>query len=462
MAGVQLGAVLGKAISDGEDVEKNIITNYIMGKGQKVSSDADAEFLVQTHPDSKRETDFHPYIKVKLNRAGGLMEKTKWALHANGQPEWNEILTFEINPENRKNTPEKQNSSVVSNKETTADVRLKFEVWHRDLGVSLDDHVGSGTLVMQNKQFTSDERWTAKERIRLQNERGTSPQQLCGLSCFLHFFIFFGQPLLYTYRILLFFPVTSTGIATGLIYVTIKWRKNDPRTIEALQSSQTTQDTNANANETYIFPNGTLTVIVEKGDHVTDPNKVGTLVITRSTQILLVSSGLVFSYFALGAVVFLSFEGPNSGIDSVVLHPSVSNATGRIMFTGVIDSLYFTVCTFTTVGYGDIVPQLDGLKIFTVFYSLCGVVIIAVGVNVMVNACIASTKELVTIIGADCCNCHFLIKPVIQRPVTLSIVYRRIMDLIMKLTCVILVGTIAYMCPGMVEGKNMSCIWSSL
>jgi len=38
-----------------------------------------------------------------------------------------------------------------------------------------------------------------------------------------------------------------------------------------------------------------------------------------------------------------------------------------------IDSVYFTVVTATTIGYGDLHPQTDAGKIFTIFFSLFGV-----------------------------------------------------------------------------------------
>ena len=38
-----------------------------------------------------------------------------------------------------------------------------------------------------------------------------------------------------------------------------------------------------------------------------------------------------------------------------------------------IDSVYFTVATVTTIGYGDIVPQTDIGKIFTIFFSFLGI-----------------------------------------------------------------------------------------
>ncbi|MBZ0301990.1 MAG: potassium channel family protein [Anaerolineae bacterium] len=37
-----------------------------------------------------------------------------------------------------------------------------------------------------------------------------------------------------------------------------------------------------------------------------------------------------------------------------------------------VDSLYFAVVTLTTVGYGDLTPQTDAGKLFTIFYILVG------------------------------------------------------------------------------------------
>lgn len=38
-----------------------------------------------------------------------------------------------------------------------------------------------------------------------------------------------------------------------------------------------------------------------------------------------------------------------------------------------IDSVYFTVITLTTVGYGDLAPSTAAGKVFTMFYVLVGV-----------------------------------------------------------------------------------------
>jgi len=40
-----------------------------------------------------------------------------------------------------------------------------------------------------------------------------------------------------------------------------------------------------------------------------------------------------------------------------------------------LDSIYFTVVTVTTLGYGDFFPVTDAGKIFTIFFSLSGIAI---------------------------------------------------------------------------------------
>lgn len=40
---------------------------------------------------------------------------------------------------------------------------------------------------------------------------------------------------------------------------------------------------------------------------------------------------------------------------------------------GVIDALYFSFTTLTTIGYGDLAPTTDSSKIFTIFYAAAGI-----------------------------------------------------------------------------------------
>jgi len=56
-------------------------------------------------------------------------------------------------------------------------------------------------------------------------------------------------------------------------------------------------------------------------------------------------------------------------------------ACGTVIFSlledwSIVDSFYFSVVTATTVGFGDITPDTDGAKLFTVVYIIFGISII--------------------------------------------------------------------------------------
>jgi voltage-gated potassium channel Kch len=50
-----------------------------------------------------------------------------------------------------------------------------------------------------------------------------------------------------------------------------------------------------------------------------------------------------------------------------------------------LDSIYFSIITLTTIGYGDFSPQTDGGKLFTIFYILIGIGIILSFINTVYN-----------------------------------------------------------------------------
>ncbi len=58
-----------------------------------------------------------------------------------------------------------------------------------------------------------------------------------------------------------------------------------------------------------------------------------------------------------------------------------------------LDSFYFSVITLTTVGYGDIVPTTDAGKLFTSFYVLFGVGILAATANFVVRRAFARQQK---------------------------------------------------------------------
>lgn len=52
---------------------------------------------------------------------------------------------------------------------------------------------------------------------------------------------------------------------------------------------------------------------------------------------------------------------------------------------GIVDSLYFSVVTLTTIGFGDFAPQTDAGKLFTVFYIIMGIGVILTFINTLQN-----------------------------------------------------------------------------
>jgi len=57
-------------------------------------------------------------------------------------------------------------------------------------------------------------------------------------------------------------------------------------------------------------------------------------------------------------------------------------ASGTVIFSlledwSIVDSLYFCVVTVTTVGFGDITPDTDVAKLFTVVYIIIGISLIS-------------------------------------------------------------------------------------
>lgn len=59
----------------------------------------------------------------------------------------------------------------------------------------------------------------------------------------------------------------------------------------------------------------------------------------------------------------------------------------------VIDALYFSVITLATIGYGDLTPTTDLAKLFTVFYVLIGIGLLASTVATIANAAITANAD---------------------------------------------------------------------
>jgi voltage-gated potassium channel len=62
-------------------------------------------------------------------------------------------------------------------------------------------------------------------------------------------------------------------------------------------------------------------------------------------------------------------------------------------FGSVFDSMWWAVCTLTTVGYGDVCPVTTGGKVFTVLVLLCGLGIVAVPTGLVASALSKARRE---------------------------------------------------------------------
>jgi voltage-gated potassium channel len=64
-----------------------------------------------------------------------------------------------------------------------------------------------------------------------------------------------------------------------------------------------------------------------------------------------------------------------------------------VAFSSVFESLWWSVCTLTTVGYGDVYPITAGGRIFTFLILLIGLSIIAIPTSILSNAMMSVTQK---------------------------------------------------------------------
>jgi voltage-gated potassium channel len=77
---------------------------------------------------------------------------------------------------------------------------------------------------------------------------------------------------------------------------------------------------------------------------------------------------------------------------------AVALTTGTVFYWLVegwrlVDSLYFSAATLTTVGYGDFSPQTDAGKLFTVVYVLVGVGVMLAFITRVAGQAVQSRAE---------------------------------------------------------------------
>lgn len=99
---------------------------------------------------------------------------------------------------------------------------------------------------------------------------------------------------------------------------------------------------------------------------------------------------------------FVSFEGSSRALKLCFLAILVYFAVAIVAFSEIfqpdwtfIDSLYFSVVTFTTVGYGGLVPTSDGSKIFTSFFVFFGIIILGVALGIIGDRLVQAQESAV-------------------------------------------------------------------
>ena len=93
--------------------------------------------------------------------------------------------------------------------------------------------------------------------------------------------------------------------------------------------------------------------------------------------------GIVLAHLSCGLIAY-----------GLIFNLKSLDATAQV--NNVVDSLYFAVIVFTTVGYGDFVPDSVPGKLFTIVFAYVGVWIIASRVSMLVEALLSSQEEALT------------------------------------------------------------------
>lgn len=102
-----------------------------------------------------------------------------------------------------------------------------------------------------------------------------------------------------------------------------------------------------------------------------EPLEIILAVIKKQSKILLTVFSLALFYIFITALIMFNAEE--------AVHPE----TGEELFNDFFDAFYWSACTLTTVGYGDIYPVSDTGRIISIISSIVGIAIIALPSGIM-------------------------------------------------------------------------------
>jgi len=93
--------------------------------------------------------------------------------------------------------------------------------------------------------------------------------------------------------------------------------------------------------------------------------------ITKSNSTMILAVSLVIGYLTLGILFYTHQEG-----------------------WSVVDALYFSFVTLTTVGYGDLGPTTDGSKMFTAVFVFCGIGLIGGAIGILASYILDKQEQI--------------------------------------------------------------------
>ena len=104
----------------------------------------------------------------------------------------------------------------------------------------------------------------------------------------------------------------------------------------------------------------------------------------------------LFTFYRFGRGVWNAFKDPE--FEALFTLVIITLASGMFFYHGVegwswLDSLYFSVTTLTTVGYGDLSPHTAMGKIFTIAYLFIGIGVLLGFINLVAEHAVSEGKE---------------------------------------------------------------------
>lgn len=114
------------------------------------------------------------------------------------------------------------------------------------------------------------------------------------------------------------------------------------------------------------------------------PLQIMIRVIRKESMTLMTVFAFAVFYILITALIMFNVE--------TTINPS----TGENVFENIFDAIYWSACTLTTVGYGDICPVSNTGRFFCILSSLIGVAIIALPSGVITAAYLDEIREYKT------------------------------------------------------------------